>query len=132
MINIRVTNYNRHAQHEWKCDKCGRLISKGERYMDQEHKKSYETYTGMNVKISHRRLCQYCAGYTELPLKFIIKGEEPVTFFDVKEWLVGKGFNRERRKCLLTMDWDRGEYHWRAAVCDAEGHSMHYNNVEFV
>ena len=132
MPNTIITNYDRHARHEWCCCKCHGIIKTGDRYKDQEIKTTRQNYSGCDTVIMHNRYCQYCAGYAERPRTYEIHGEEPVSFKGTKEWLVGKGFNRQRQKRLLTLDWDRGEYHWRSKVKAADGHSMYFGNVRFV
>ena len=118
------TLYIRKARHEWYCCKCGRQISPGERYRDMEIKNYGDDDL---VIISHERSCLCCPRP-----HYRFHQKEPVTFKGTKEWLVGKGYDRDGHKRLLTIDWDFGEYHWRQKVRDYAGASLYFGNVEFV
>jgi hypothetical protein len=117
------TLYIRKAQHDWICGKCGATIKKGTEYKDLEIKQ----YSWNGVNICHIRTCKVCQKKI-----YSFKEKEPVSFGDTKEWLVGKGRDRNGHRRLLTLDWDLGEYHWRPLVYNADGHALHYSNVRFV
>lgn len=118
------TIYIRKARRDWYCCKCNRKILSGERYRDVEIKNyGYDDL----VIVTHERSCLYCSRP-----HYRFSQKEPVTFKGTKEWLVGKGYDRNGSKRLLTLDWDLGEYHWRAKVKDDAGVSLHFGNVEFI
>lgn len=119
------TLYIRKARHEWHCCKCGRRIAPGERYQDVEIKNWGDDDL---VIITHERSCLCCP----VRPQYRFSQKEPVTFKGTKEWLIGKGRDRDGHKRLLTIDWDLGEYHWRSKVKDYAGASLYFGNVEFV
>lgn len=120
--------FKRTASKNWSCQKCGRKIYKGDTYQDTEIKEHH----GKTVLVGHERLCSSCAGFRIKQNNYVFSEREPVVFNDIKEWLVGKGYDRDGNPCLLTLDWDLGEYHWRKAVYYLDGERLTFNNTEFV
>lgn len=110
-----MSKYNyimiRTAAHAWTCARCGRTISKGERYQDHGWYNSCR-------KWSHVRKHICCCAPDEYPV--------PVTLQDgTKEWYLGMVHNMEGNPVLLTRDWDKGgQYHFRDCVYDEYGNKM--------
>ena len=128
-MRVLVKEFKRTARHNWCCEKCHQMILAGTKYQDQEiYYIGYE-----NTVIKHKRLCAVCVGYIKEPKTYVFKEPEPVVDLtdNIKYWLIGKGYNKENKLCLLVQDWLDTKYHWKEVLWTLEGDKIKVGNVEF-
>ena len=107
----------RRASRKWTCDRCGKTIAKGERYIDRGWRNAYKEWIHIRKHIN-------CDVTAEYPI--------PVSLQDgTKEWLLGKVYTMKGEPALLTHDWSmKGKYHFRKYVYDENGNPLGAKNLQ--